>query len=80
TYPNPFNSSTSIRYSLDRDGLVTLKLYDLSGREVITLMAGNQSQGQHIQQISSDMLTSGIYLLKLTAGNRSSVMKVALVK
>jgi hypothetical protein len=66
-FPNPFNPSTEIRYSLSRSGLVTLKVYDLLGREVAVLADGPQAAGEHTVRFGSTGLASGIYVYRLQA-------------
>lgn len=81
-YPNPFNPNTDIRYSLIENGLVTLKLYDVRGQEIATLVNEVQSRGNHNYQFSTVnyQLSSGIYYYKLEAGNFSEVRKMILLK
>lgn len=74
-YPNPFNPSTIINYKIPKAGLVTLKVYDLSGKEVATLINRYQNAGIH-KAVFSDrstnnkvLLTSGVYFYTLQAGN-----------
>jgi hypothetical protein len=66
-YPNPFNPSTSIKYSLPAGSFLTLKVYDLLGREVQTLVYEYQQPGEHSVVFNSGYLASGIYLYKITA-------------
>ena len=79
-YPNPFNSSTSINYSLDRDGFVTLKLFDLSGREVVTLINGYQQAGSYRELFNAQNLPSGIYICRLEADDNRRSVKIALIR
>ena len=79
-YPNPFNSSTHIRYSLDRDGFVTLKLYDLKGREVACLTNEKQSAGNHQTVWDAEGEPSGMYLLRLNVDGRKRVTKLILIR
>ena len=79
-YPNPFNSTTSISYSLDRDGFITLKLYDLSGREVTSLVNERQSAGHYSTIWNAEGLPSGVYLLRLNAGVRERTAKLVLIR
>ncbi|NQT34783.1 T9SS type A sorting domain-containing protein, partial [bacterium] len=67
TYPNPFNSTTSISYSLDRDAFITLKLYDIKGREVAGLVNERQSAGNYQTIWNAEAMSSGVYLLRLEA-------------
>ncbi|MBN2830108.1 MAG: T9SS type A sorting domain-containing protein [Candidatus Cloacimonetes bacterium] len=69
-YPNPFNPETSISYSLSKPGNVTLKVYDLKGRLVETLVDGYRSTGSHIVEWSAANAASGIYFYSLSVNNR----------
>jgi hypothetical protein len=66
-YPNPFNPSTTIRYSLQTASTVTLKIYDLLGREVATLANGMQSAGEYIARFDGSRFASGVYFYRLVA-------------
>jgi hypothetical protein len=81
-YPNPFNPETTIKYDLPRQEYVTLKIYDILGREVITLVNKEQSAGKYevIFNTSKYYLASGIYICRLNAGNFSEVRKMLLLK
>ncbi|NQT35235.1 T9SS type A sorting domain-containing protein [bacterium] len=79
-YPNPFNSSTSIRYSLDRAGFVTLKLYDLAGREVASFANEKQSAGHYCTIWNAEGESSGMYLLHLNVDGRERVTKLILIR
>jgi hypothetical protein len=67
-YPNPFNPSTVISYHVPRIVFVTLKIYDVLGREVKTLVHGQQNAGNHSIVFDASTLTSGIYFYRLLAG------------
>lgn len=79
-YPDPFNPSTNIRYSLASSGFVTLKVYDLLGEEVKTLVNKQEPAGTYEVKFDGSNLTSGVYLYKLNAGNYSVVRKFMLLK
>ncbi len=79
-YPNPFNPTTRISYSLPKAGNVVLKVYDILGKEVTTLVNGYNNEGQYIVEFDASKLSSGIYIYKLTSGNFTSVKKMQLVK
>ncbi len=79
-YPNPFNPSTIIGYQLPTTGNVTLKIYDVLGREVETLIDAHQNAGDHSVTFNGDKLASGVYFYKLTAGNYTAVKKFMLLK
>jgi predicted acyl esterase len=84
-YPNPFNPSTTIKYSISNNDFVTLKVYDVLGREVMTLVNEFQKAGIYETQFPKNQntgspLASGIYFYKLVAGNKSDVKKLMLIK
>ena len=81
-YPNPFNPTTLIKYSLPQEGRITLKLYDILGREVAALVNENQSAGMHTYTLSSEKLnlTSGVYIYKIQSGSFTDVKKMLLLK
>jgi len=63
-FPNPFNSSTKIRYGLPFSGTISIKLYDILGREVLTIDEGFKVQGFHEAVLSSSELSSGVYIYR----------------
>jgi hypothetical protein len=83
-YPNPFNPQTNIEFTLPRDSYVTLRIYDILGREVKQLINGNIKQGVHTLQFNGSSLASGIYIYKISAisGSKSfeMVKKMTLIK
>ncbi len=81
-YPNPFNPETVIRYSLSENRFVTLKIFDVLGNEVATLVNEKQNPGTYNYQLSTVnyQLSSGIYYYKLEAGDFSEVKKMILLK
>ncbi len=79
-YPNPFNPSTAISYELSANSYVTLKVYDVLGREVATLVEARQNAGYHEATFDARNLSSGVYFYRLTAGTFSAVKKLVLVK
>jgi len=79
-YPNPFNPSTKIEYSLPTNEYVSLKVYDIIGREVATLINKQQSAGNHDVHFNASNLTSGVYFYKIEAGSFASVKKMLLLK
>ena len=81
-FPNPFNPTTTIRYQLPTNSKVLLKIYDVLGREVATLVNKEQDAGRYSVQLSANAyrLASGIYIYRLQAGNYVSVKKLMLLK
>lgn len=79
-YPNPFNSNTKIEYSIYKTLFVTLKVYDVLGRKVLTLVNGEKPAGNYEVNFNGGGLSSGIYFYKIQAGNFTSVKKMILIK
>jgi hypothetical protein len=79
-YPNPFNPTTTIQYQLPQVVKVTLKVYDILGSEVATLVNENQEAGYKEVQFSGNNIASGMYVYRITAGNYISTKKMMLVK
>jgi len=79
-YPNPFNPSTSIQYAISSTQFVTLKVYDLLGREVATLVNEEKTTGSYEVEFNGNNLTSGIYFYKLQAGSFVETKKMVLIK
>jgi len=79
-YPNPFNPSTTINFDLPTDGNVSLKLYDMSGKEVATLVNEVRSAGYYSVNFNASQLTSGVYFYTISADNFTATKKMLLVK
>ncbi|MBS1492628.1 MAG: T9SS type A sorting domain-containing protein [Bacteroidetes bacterium] len=79
-YPNPFNPTTIINYQLAINSFVTLKIFDISGREVKQLVNEVQQAGYYAVDFNASSLSSGTYFYKLTSANFSDVKKMILVK
>jgi hypothetical protein len=79
-YPNPFNPSTSITYQIPAAGAVSLKVMDLLGREVATLVNEEQSAGSYRVNFNAAALSSGVYFCALRAGSSFSVRKMILAR
>ncbi len=79
-YPNPFNPTTTITYALTSSDYVTVKVYDMLGNEVATLVERFQDPGTYQVTLDAGSLDSGTYLYRMTAGNFSQVRKMTLVK
>jgi subtilisin-like proprotein convertase family protein len=79
-YPNPFNPATSIRFDLVEAGRVSLKVYNLMGQEVATLVNGEMRAGSHAVTFDASSLPSGIYHYRIEAGSFTAVRKMVLMK
>jgi photosystem II stability/assembly factor-like uncharacterized protein len=79
-YPNPFNPSTTISYSLPVQHQVSLKVYDVLGNEVASLVNEEQNAGSHSINFSAAQLSSGIYFYRLNIGNFSETKSMILIK
>jgi hypothetical protein len=79
-YPNPFNPSTTIKYSLAERSAVTLKVYDVLGNEVASLINATQEAGSHSVNFDASKLSSGLYIYTLNTGNFTSSKKMMLLK
>jgi len=79
-FPNPFNPSTVISYQMSVNSHVTLKVYDVLGREIVTLVDGKQGAGTHSVTFNAGNLPSGVYFYRLQAGSYSDTKKLVLLK
>jgi photosystem II stability/assembly factor-like uncharacterized protein len=79
-FPNPFNPETSIRYTLAKDVKVSLRIYDMLGREVKVLVDDNQIPGSYEIRFNANQFASGVYFYHLKAGNYSSIKKMMFMK
>lgn len=79
-YPNPFNPSTTIQYQIPESGLVTLKIYDLLGKEIITLVNKELIAGKHEADFNASGFNSGVYFYRLQAGSFIETKKMVLMK
>jgi hypothetical protein len=79
-YPNPFNPATTISYELSANSHVTLKVYDVLGREAATLVDEQQRLGEHFVRFDGSTLASGVYLYRITVGSFVDTKKLLLVK
>ncbi|HEX9253429.1 MAG TPA: T9SS type A sorting domain-containing protein, partial [Ignavibacteriaceae bacterium] len=79
-YPNPFNPSTKISYSIKEDGLVTLKVYDVLGKEIATLVNENKATGNYEVDFNASELPSGVYIYTLQVNGFTSSKKMLLMK
>ena len=84
-HPNPFNPVTTIRYDLPEDGLVNITVYDMMGRQINTLVNGQQTAGYNIVQWNAtntfgEAVSAGLYLYTIHAGNFTQTRKMVLLK
>ena len=79
-YPNPFNPSTKINYEIQKTEFVSLKVYDIIGREVATLINRTMQPGAYQVTLDGSKLSSGVYFYKLTAGDFTGIKRMILVK
>jgi hypothetical protein len=79
-YPNPFNPVTKINFALPKSGLVTLKIYDILGKEVALLLNETRNAGTYSFEFNASNLSSGIYFYKLESNGFTDIKKMMLVK
>ena len=79
-YPNPFNPSTMISYSIPQSSFVTLKVYDIIGNEVATLVNQNQEAGKYDIRFNASNLSNGVYMYSIKTDNFTSTKKMLLMK
>lgn len=79
-YPNPFNPTTVIEYNIANAGTVELRVYDITGKEVKTLVNGYQDAGNHRIEFNASNIASGIYFYKLKSGSFQDVKRMVLIK
>jgi hypothetical protein len=79
-YPNPFNPSTTISYELSIGNLVSINIYDIQGRLLETLYEGHMNAGQYNMLWDANGISSGVYLLRMQAGNDIRTQKLLLLK
>lgn len=79
-YPNPFNPTTNIVFNIPSKMNVTLKVYNVLGREVATLVNGERQGGENVVKFDASNLASGIYMYQIKAGNFTATQKMLLVK
>ena len=79
-YPNPFNPTTTIQYSVPEESPVSIKIYDLTGSEVVSLVEGVKKAGTYRLTFNAENLASGIYFYHMRAGEFISVKKMSILK
>ena len=80
SYPNPFNPTTTIRYSIPQTAIVTLEVFDDVGRIVTTLVNGKEDTGEHSVLFDASKLGSGVYICRLITGDILLTNKLVLLK
>ncbi len=79
-YPNPFNPSTTISFALPSRSFVSLKVFDILGREQSTIVSGELQAGTYNRQWNAANLSSGVYFYRIESGSFSAVKKMMLLK
>jgi hypothetical protein len=79
-YPNPFNPVTSIRYDVPRNSHVSIKVFDVTGKQITELVSGEKQAGIYETSFDASDFASGIYFYRMEAGKFSSVLKMILIK
>lgn len=79
-FPNPFNPQTSIRFSIPKSSFITLKVFDIKGQEVKSLIASEYTLGNYEIKLSSDDLSSGVYYYRLQSNDFTETRKMLLIK
>ena len=79
-YPNPFNPVTSIKYSIPKQSLVRLVVYDILGREITTLVNEMKQPGNYNVSFDASGYASGVYFYRIQAGDFTDVKKMVLIK
>ena len=79
-YPNPFNPATTVRYQIPKTAFISIKIYDILGREIATLVNEEKPAGNYEVKFDGSGLSSGIYFYRLQSGDYSSVKKMILMK
>jgi hypothetical protein len=79
-YPNPFNPTTKIRFDLPQSGTVVLKVFNIIGQDVATLVNGRMEAGTHEIVFEASRLTTGVYIYRLASGSNSASRRMLLVK
>ena len=79
-YPNPFNAVTRLTYGMTEDGRISVRIFDLSGGLVSTLVDGTVSAGHHTVTWGADGMASGVYMVRMETAGFKSVRKVVLMR
>ncbi len=79
-YPNPFNPSTTIQFAMPKEGRVSIKIYNILGKHIATLIDGFQYAGYHEVTLNLDTYSSGIYFYQMKIGSFLETKKMMLMK
>lgn len=79
-YPNPFNPLTQINFGLKKDEFVEMKIFDVTGKEIMTLINSKMNAGNHIVEFDGSNFASGIYFYRINAGTFTDIKKMVLIK
>ena len=79
-YPNPFNPTTTIKYSIPKKSYITLKVFDILGKEIETLVNEEKTAGNYHVEFNASNLPSGVYFYRIQAGSFNQVRKMILLK
>jgi Secretion system C-terminal sorting domain len=79
-YPNPFNPSTTIRYDVQKQSQVMIRIYDVLGRDVATLVNENQRAGSYQVEFNASRFSSGVYFVRMEAGSYIKTQRIMLIK
>ncbi|MBS1518696.1 MAG: T9SS type A sorting domain-containing protein, partial [Bacteroidetes bacterium] len=79
-YPNPFNPSTRISYAVPKESFVSIKIFDILGKEVMSLVNENKQPGYYDVQFNASNFASGMYFYKIEAGNFTETKRMILLK
>jgi len=79
-YPNPFNSTARLMFTIPGSGHVTLRLYDMLGREVAALVDEDMASGRHDVTVSAEKLATGVYIARLKGMSNSAFIKLVVIK
>ena len=79
-FPNPFNPTTKIKYSIPQDGLVSIIIFDIMGRKITSLVNENKKAGNYEVYFNGNGLSSGVYFCKMNSGDFTNSIKMLLIK
>ena len=79
-YPNPFNPQTKIDFAIPKNGIVSIKLYDITGKEIATILNREMSKGSYTVDFNASSISTGVYFYKLVSGNFTATKKMMVIK